>query len=145
VKKKRGRIEERKLEATALLNDYLGWPGVGQVFRITRRRVKAGKESVEVVHGITSLSPRKADAARLLALSQGHWKIENRLHWIRDVVLREDECRVRHRGIAQILASLRNAVVRLLRNTGILPLVAAVEYFAEHRNEAIDCVLARIK
>ena len=34
---------------------------------------------------------RQADATRLLALSRGHWSIENRLHWVRDVTLREDE------------------------------------------------------
>lgn len=111
------------------------------MFRIRRRRVVHGRESVETVCGITSLSPKQADAERLLALTRGHWGIENRLHWVRDVTLREDECRVRHPGIAQVLASLRNAVIRLLRNSGIQPLVAATEFFAEHRDKAIECVL----
>jgi len=145
VEKKRGRVEERSVEATALLNGYLDWPGVGQVFRIRRRRVVSGKESVEVACGITSLSPKKADAERLLLLTRGHWGIENRLHWVRDVTLREDECRVRHPRVAQTLASLRNTVVRVLRNSGIRPLVAAVEFFAEHRDEAINGVLRKIK
>ena len=118
---------------------------MGQVFRLRRRRVMAGTESVETVCGITSLSPAMADAERLLALSRDHWAIENRLHWVRDVTLREDECRVRHPGIAQMLASLRNTVVRLLRGSGIKPLVAAIEFFAEHRDAAIDCVQKRIK
>jgi len=104
-----------------------------------------GKESVETVCGITSLSAEKASAERLLALSRGHWGIENRLHWVRDVTLREDECRVRHRRIAQVLAALRNTVVRLLRHSGIRPLVAAVEFFGEYRDEAIAHVLKRIK
>lgn len=135
----------RRLEATASLNKYLDWPGVGQVFRIERRRRKGDKESVEVVCGITSLSTHQADAARLLALSREHWNIENRLHWVRDVTLREDECRVRHPVIAQTLACLRNAAIRLLRATRRNPMVAAVEYFAEHRDKAIEQVLARIK
>lgn len=136
-------MEERRLEATASLNGYLDWPRVGQVFRVRRRRVIRGQETVETHFGITSLSPERADAQRLLALSRGHWAIENRLHWIRDVDLREDECRVRHAGIAQALAALRNAVVRLLRASGIRPLVAAIEQFAEHRDRAIDCVLGK--
>lgn len=143
--KAHGRIEERRLEATTSINKYLDWPGVGQVFRIERRRRVGGKESVETVRGITSLSPQKADASRLLALARGHWSIENRLHWVRDVTLREDECRVRNPAIAQVMGCLRNAVVRLLRSTGIVPLVAAVEYFAEHRDAAIELVLMRIK
>ncbi len=133
------------MEATASLNKYLDWPGVGQVFRIERRRRKGDKESVEVMYGITSLSTNQADATRLLALSRGHWSIENRLHWVRDVTLREDECRVRHPVIAQTLACLRNAAIRLLRSTGRIPLVAALEYFAEHRDDAIEQVLMRIK
>lgn len=126
--KAHGRIEARRLEATTSLHEYLEWPGVGQVFRIERRRRIGGKESVEIVRGITSLSPKPADASRLLELSRGHWSIENRRHWLRDVTLREDECRVRHRRIAQVLACLRNAVVRLLRCSGRSPLVAAVEF-----------------
>ena len=58
--------------------------------------------SREVVYGITSLSPTRASAARLLALVRGHWKIENRFHWRRDVTLREDHCQVRK---AKLLAS----------------------------------------
>jgi predicted transposase YbfD/YdcC len=145
VEKAHGRVEERILEATASLNAYLDWPGVGQVFRITRRCRRRGKESTEVVRGITSLSPAEADATRLLELSRGHWQVENRLHWVRDVDLREDECRVRHRGIAQILAALRNAIVRLLQVSGAQPLVAGIEYFAQHRDAAIDTLFKRIK
>jgi hypothetical protein len=145
VEKAHGRLEERSLEATPLLGAYLDWPGVGQVFRLERRRRINGKESVEVARGITSLSPKRADAGRLLKLSRGHWCVENRLHWVRDVTLREDECRVRHKGIAQGLAALRNAVVRLLRKSGMFPIVAAIEFFAEHRDAAIEAVLKRIK
>jgi len=123
-----------------LLNEYLDWPGVKQVFRITRRRIKNGEESVETVCGITSLSSEKADAKRLLALTRGHWGIENRLHWVRDVTLREDECRIRHRGIAQICAALRNAAVKLVRGGGFKSIASAIEYFAEHRNMAINTI-----
>ena len=50
---------------------------------------------MEVVHGITSLTPEEANAQRLLELTRGHWGIENRLHDVRDVTLGEDGCRVR--------------------------------------------------
>jgi hypothetical protein len=71
--------------------------------------------------------------------------MENRPPWVGDVTLREDECRVRHKSIAQGRAALRNAVARLLRKSGRLPLVAASEFFAEHRDDAIKAVLMRIK
>jgi hypothetical protein len=69
---------------------------------------------VEVVHGITSLSPERADADALLVLVRDHWQIENGLHYVRDVTLGEDACRVRAGTAPQILAALRNAVVHML-------------------------------
>ncbi len=61
------------------------WAGVAQVFRL-RRDVKEGdKEREERVYGLTNLPRHKAHASRLLALQQAHWRIENRLHWRRDV------------------------------------------------------------
>ena len=79
-----GRIEWRQLEATAALTGYLTWPGAAQVCRIERRRRIRGEESVEVVHAITSLSPERADAARLLELARAHRGITNRPHRAHD-------------------------------------------------------------
>ena len=120
-----GRVDRRTITTTTWLNEYLrDWPGVGQVFRLERRRKGNGKETVEVVYGITSLSPLAADAGRLLGFTRGHWGIENGLHYTRDVTLGEDRCRVRRAQAPRALASLRNVAVYLLRNTDY-PSVAA--------------------
>ena len=134
-----GRIEWRQLEATAALTGYLTWPGAAQVCRIERRRRIRGEESVEVVHAITSLSPERADAARLLELARAHWGIENRLHWVRDVTLGEDACRVRTGAAPQVLAACRNAVLTLVRRLG-LRVVEGLEHFQEHRRAALNLV-----
>jgi len=68
-----------------------------------------------VVYGVTSLSPAQADPARLLALNRGHWEIENRLHWVRDVTFDEDRCRIRKGAGPRVMATLRNLVISLLR------------------------------
>jgi predicted transposase YbfD/YdcC len=68
---------------------------------------------VEVVHGITSLSRKKADAERLLALARGHWGIENGSHHRRDVTLGEDQSRIRKGSAPQAMAALRGAVITL--------------------------------
>jgi predicted transposase YbfD/YdcC len=105
--------------STTWLNAYLkDWPGVKQVFQLTRRRTIKGKTTQEVVYGITSLSRNEADAQRLLELSREHWGIENGLHWVRDETLGEDRCRVRRAGAARALASLRNVAIHLLRASG---------------------------
>lgn len=44
----------------------------------------------QVAYGITSLSPEAADAANLAADQRGHWNIENRTHYVRDVTFHED-------------------------------------------------------
>lgn len=111
-----GRLERRTLTTTTALNAYLDWPAVGQVFRLERERRMKGVATTEVVYGLTSLTRTQADAARLLALTRQHWGIENRLHYVRDVTLGEDRCRVRTGHAPHILASLRNLAVYLLES-----------------------------
>ena len=91
VNKGHGRLEIRELVAHTELNEFLGgqWAGVAHVFQLTRTVYEDGHMRREVVYGVTSLSPTRASAARLLALVRAHWRIENRLHWRRDVTLRE--------------------------------------------------------
>ena len=84
------RWESRRLWTSTALNEYLDWPGQGQVCCVERVRRHKGKETVERAYVITSLPVERADAARLLEVWRGHWGIENRLHWVRDVVFGED-------------------------------------------------------
>jgi predicted transposase YbfD/YdcC len=76
------------------------------------------KDRTETVYGLTSLTPQKADPARLLSLSRGQWSIENRLHYVRDVTFDEDRSTVRKGWGAQVMASLRNLAISLLRMAG---------------------------
>ena len=66
------------------------WAGVSQAFRLRRYVKDAEKEREEIAYGLTNLTRKQANAARLLALQQAHWRIENRLHGRRDVTLGED-------------------------------------------------------
>ena len=85
------------------LNGYVGsagtvgeaWPHLQQVCRLERQRVVKGKKQVAVSYAISSLPATDADARRLLSLSRGHWGIENRLHWVRDVTFDEDRSQMR--------------------------------------------------
>ena len=110
---------------------------MGQVFELERVRVAGGKASVEVVHGITSLGRGQADAARLLGLARGHWGIENGLHYVRDVTLGEDACRVRTGSAPQVLAAIRNAVVHLLDGVKAASKAAATRTFAARPFKAL--------
>ena len=121
VDKGHGRLEIRELVASTELNEFLAgqWAGIAQVFRLTRTVYEKGAMRREVVYGITSLPSTRASAARLLALVRTHWKIENRLHWRRDVTLREDHCQVRKGEAPRILALLNSFLLALLDLFGV--------------------------
>ncbi len=116
-----GRVEVRELTATTELNEFLQarWPGVEQVFCLKRTVRQCGQERTQTVYGISSLSPHQASASRLLALVRAHWRIENRLHWRRDVTLREDHCQVRTGAAPQVIAALNNLVLAVFDFLGV--------------------------
>ena len=103
----------RTLRTTSILTKHPDWAGLKQGFELTRERTQKGQTTVEVVHGITSLSPERADAARLLGLTRQHWAIENGAHYRRDVTLGEDASRIRKGSAPQVMAALRNTVLHL--------------------------------
>jgi hypothetical protein len=113
------------------------WAGLKQGFELTRQRTIKGVTTVEVVYGITSLRPETADAQRLLALARGHWGIENKLHYVRDVTLGEDGCRVRKGAAPQVLAAVRNAVIHLLTEVDAPSRAAAIRRLNNHPEEAL--------
>jgi hypothetical protein len=137
VDKGHGRREERTLRTTSTLTLHQKWPGLAQGFELTRQRTVKGETTVEVVYGITSLTAEEADARRLLQLTRGHWGIENRLHYVRDVTLGEDGCRVRKGSAPQVLAAVRNAVIHLLTGVDAPSYAAAIRRLNNHPEEAL--------
>jgi predicted transposase YbfD/YdcC len=114
-----GRYEERRLTASSLLVGYTTWPAAKQVFQLARRTLMGdGTWRESVAYGITSLPHTVADAERLLALARGHWGIENGLFYRRDVTLGEDRSLLRRGNGPQVLATLNDLVVGLLRREG---------------------------
>jgi predicted transposase YbfD/YdcC len=137
------RIEVRALQASNALNaEYCGWPGLEQVFRLERQRIdkRTGVRSVKVVFGITSLTPAQADAKRLAALVRGHWGIENRLHWVRDVLFGEDASRIHTGNAPQVMAIFRNVALSLLGLLGYDSPIEGLRHFAWHSDDAAKLV-----
>lgn len=138
--KRHGRVEERILTLSRELHEYADWPYIDQVFRLERRVVERGKETVETRYGITSLPPQAANAARLLEITRAEWGIENGLHYRRDVTLQEDACQFRRGRGPQVLAAVHNAVIGLVARAGLTNLAAAQRTF----DHALDRLLARL-
>lgn len=133
-------MEVRRIQTTTRLTGYIDWPGAQQVCLLERQRRIRGQVSTETLCAITSLGPEQASAERLLALARGHWEIENRLHWVRDVSLGEDGCRVRSGEAAELLAALRNAGLWLMRSSGLTAIASTLRRHAARPHEAIRLV-----
>ncbi len=137
-----GRIESRNLTTSEALVGYSDWPGLAQVFEVGRHVIekKTGKERVEVVYGVTSLRPEQASPGRLLELVRGHWAIENKSHWVRDVTYDEDRSQVRKGHIAQVMAALRNTGIGLLRAAGYDNIAKACRQMAAQPHRALALI-----
>jgi len=132
VNKAHGRIETRTLECGTGLVEVLTWPGVAQVARRRCERVvvKTGKRSEEVSYGITSLAPSEARAAQVEALWRGHWTIENRKHYVRDVTMGEDRNQMHSGDAPRVLATLRSGLIDLWRSVGWSNIAEAIREYA---------------
>lgn len=137
-----GRIEQRRLQTSDVLVGYSDWPALAQVFQLARQVInkKTGEVREEVVAGVTSLAPERADAARLLMMVRGHWHIENKSHWVRDVTFDEDRSQVRCGNIPQVMAALRHTAIGLMRWAGETNIAAACRRFADQPVLALELI-----
>lgn len=142
-----GRLETRSmLTSSDLPRDYTGFPGVKQAFCLTRTRVskKTGEIQQETVYGMTDLPRALAAPSDLLTLVRGHWHIENKSHYVRDVTFDEDRSRVRCGNIPQLMASLRNVCIALMRVAQRRNIAATCRQFAAQPEKALNLLgLAR--
>jgi hypothetical protein len=142
VSKHGGRVEVRQLVASTMLNEWAQWPHLAQVAQLTSWRAEGDQVTQETHYLITSLPPEQADPGRLLELSRGHWGIENRLHWVRDVTFDEDRCQVRSGAAPQVMSALRNLVIGVLRCEGASNIAAALRTYAAHPSRALALAAA---
>jgi predicted transposase YbfD/YdcC len=137
-----GRIEQRNITTSEALVGYRNWPGLAQVFEVGRHVIiqKTGQERTEVVYGVTSLNSERATPGRVLDLVRGHWHIENKSHWVRDVTFDEDRSQVRCGSIPQVMAALRNTAIGLLRWAGHTNIAAACRRLAAQPAQALALI-----
>lgn len=146
-----GRREVRAFWALAdpEQNAYVGssgthgtpWPHLRQICCVERHRLIVRRQQiiateVDVRYYVTSLAPQQADAKALLALTRGHWGIENRLHHVRDVTFEEDRSQMRSGAVPQTFAACRNLVIGLLRRSGATNIAAALRTYAARPADA---------
>lgn len=141
--KAHGRLEERTLTASSLLNGYLDWPALGQVFKLERRFTTTATGAVyhEIHYGLSSLTAAQASPQRLLAIVRSQWGIETGLHYRRDVTFQEDHTRMSHKPQGRVMACLNNLVIGLLNHHGFRNHAHARRQFDAHPSSALALIL----
>jgi len=134
-----GRIERRCLWVLPVYDDFLNWPGARLMLRLERTVIhkNTGVLRREVAYALSSLDLDSLMAHDLLRLWRQHWPIENRLHYVRDVTLGEDSCRVRTAHGPRVLAAVRNTLLSSLRLHGVLNVAEALRVFAQFPYRAL--------
>jgi predicted transposase YbfD/YdcC len=97
------------------------FPHAAQAVQITRTRKRKGRSqraTRETVYAITSLTAEQAPPAELARYIRGHWHVENKLHWVRDVTMGEDASQISTGAGPRIMAGIRNLAISLLRLAG---------------------------
>ena len=120
---------------------WITFAGAAQVAQVRRTTTRAGKKNVEVVYVITSADHHAAPPAVLASWIQGHWGIENRAHWVRDVTFDEDRSRIRTGTGPQVMATLRNTAISLLRLAGATNIAASLRHHAAAADRPINLLL----
>lgn len=136
----RGRRITRTIKVTTV-PEWIDFPTAAQVAQLRRTRTENGAKTVEVVYLITSANHLVAPPAQLAAWVQGHWGIENRLHWVRDVTFGEDLSQVRTGQAPRVMATCRNVAISMLRITGWDNIAAGLRHHARHPDHALKLAL----
>ncbi len=111
-----GRIETRTttvIHDVAWLQDRHDWPGLNGIVMVESQREIHGKIERETRFYITSLLLL---AAQLGAIVRSHWAVENSLHWVMDMVFRDDACRVRTHHAPANFTTIKHMALNPLRN-----------------------------
>jgi predicted transposase YbfD/YdcC len=116
--KDHGRIELRECWSTSnpdylnLIRGRQNWMGLRSIAMLVCTRILDGKETSRIRFYISSLP---SHAEQILHVVRRHWSIENELHWVLDVALNEDHCRIRKDQAPENFAVLRHIALNLLK------------------------------
>jgi predicted transposase YbfD/YdcC len=136
-----GRRETRTLKAVTVdTPEGLGFPHAAQAVRITRTRTIKGKTTRETAYLTVTLPAEQAQPADLHTWARLEWHIENRLHWIRDVTLREDAHQARTGNGPAVAAVLRNTAIGYHRTNGQTNIARATRHADRRPHDLITAV-----
>src|SRR5947209_10960419 len=119
-------------------------PAKAKPTKKTKQVIFVEETSQQVVYGFSNLTPAQASPQAIATFLRDHWAIENRLHWRRDVTLREDQSQVRSAGKPQVLAALNNIVLSLMDWLGVRNVPEQMRIFAAFPKLALALLLGSL-
>jgi len=134
-----GRREIRTLKILSV-STGIEFPDAAQAIQIRRRRRRLDEPkrfTTETVYAITDLQAHQAKPMQLADWIRGHWSMENKTHWVRDVTYDEDRSQIRTGTGPQVMAAIRNAAIGALRLAGATNIAAANRHHARDANRPL--------
>jgi predicted transposase YbfD/YdcC len=134
-----GRREIRTLKILSV-STGIAFPNAAQALQIRRRRRRLDQPkrfTTETVYAITDLQAHQAKPWQLADYIRGHWTIENKTHWVRDVTYDEDRCQIRTGTGPHVMATIRDAAIGALRLAGVTNIAAANRHHARDANRPL--------
>lgn len=134
ITKHKGRIETRKVFVYKNINLIsAGWTNLKRLIRVERTVLTKQKERHQMSYYISDICCDKASF--FAAHIQNHWAIENRLHWVKDVIMKEDACKTTRGMAAENFSIIRNITCNLFRSNGLDSIKYAMELYANNVKE----------
>jgi predicted transposase YbfD/YdcC len=103
------------------------WKGVGSVIRVTRSGERDGESYSTLSYYLSSLPPKSERIAKLI---RGHWQVENRLHWVKDVIFDEDKSPQKAGNAPINLSIMKTWVLSVFRHHGFDSIKGAIDHFS---------------
>jgi predicted transposase YbfD/YdcC len=125
----RGRSEQRQVCIyQANKAQQQNWPGLRWFIQVKRSGKRQGEKYERISYYMSSYKSKQAQV--FAAIIRGHWLIENRLHWQKDVTFKEDACRIHKGQAAENLSLLINMAINLMRKNGFGSIKESIAAFA---------------
>ncbi|MCP4493027.1 MAG: ISAs1 family transposase [Gammaproteobacteria bacterium] len=117
VEKSHGRLEVRKITVCTDI-EWLckrhDWPGLSSIIMVEYTSEEGEKTRRETRFYISSIC---AEAEFMAAAIRQHWGVENGLHWVMDMIFRDDECRIRKDNAPANFATIKHMASNILRHS----------------------------
>ncbi|MCL4410764.1 MAG: ISAs1 family transposase, partial [Gammaproteobacteria bacterium] len=143
LEQEHGRVEYRAYDVLSALelpaSMRSAWSSLETIGRATYYRLANGKEQLQYRYYISSA---RLSAEQFASTVRAHWGVENRLHWVLDVTMREDDCPISRGHAADNLACFRHvALNQIRREKSIKASVNRKQKMATMSEEVLDLIV----